>query len=552
IVTAHLPGAPTQAAPDWNPQLNSGSEPGDPHTGYGAPPHTGGAAQHPAPPGQYGPANHTGTPPAGAQPPATPAPSAPAPHILRRDDYTWRPDGYLTSHTTTHPGTTPDHRQYTLDPIGRITQITRNGALAEHYTYDKLSNITSGGVITPDATTPAPGHPTAPGQPGAHQRYPSPPGTPPNPAAPQQHSPAHTRREYHNNLLIRDGRHHYHYDPAGRLIRKTTTRISRKPDVWHYRYNAFDQLTDVYTPDGQWWHYTYDALGRRTTKQHLTDDGVPRQRTGFAWDGSCIAEQASLDGTTRWSFLPGTYTPLTQTTTFHKSESLQFGVLISDVVGTPRQIVEPRAAKSFGIARIDLWGRVSWQGAGHTTLRFPGQQYDAESGLHYNVNRTYDPATGGYLTTDPLGLAPASNPRSYPHNPLVWNDPLGLTPDCGEVFYRTMSEEHYQELLRTGRLQATGETFISPTQAFSESYEGRLVRFVVESGTQEALADIGVRDASRRVREIYPDMPEVFKGWADVAAHFKGEGDNINIGLGRGAALEIFNNSIVRFSEVAR
>ncbi|WP_280468896.1 hypothetical protein [Nocardia cyriacigeorgica] len=181
--------------------------------------------------------------------------------LLRRDDYTWRPDGYLTSHTTTHPNATPDHREYTLDPIGRITAITRNGSLAEQYTYGRLSNITSGGVVTPGATRPGPaGQPTAPAHPYPDQGFPTPPGIPPNPAAPRQHSPANTRREYRNNLLIRDGRHQYHYDPAGRLIRKTTTRLSHKADVWHYRYNAFDQLTDVYTPDRQWWRYTYDAL----------------------------------------------------------------------------------------------------------------------------------------------------------------------------------------------------------------------------------------------------------------------------------------------------
>ena len=50
----------------------------------------------------------------------------------------------------------------------------------------------------------------------------------------------------------------------------------------------------------------------------------------------------------------------------------------------------------------------------------------------------------------------------------------------GEVFYRTMSKEHYDELLRTNKMRATGETTTSPNMAFSEGYEGILVQFKVK------------------------------------------------------------------------
>uniref|UniRef100_UPI00137EDBC3 RHS repeat-associated core domain-containing protein n=1 Tax=unclassified Streptomyces TaxID=2593676 RepID=UPI00137EDBC3 len=59
---------------------------------------------------------------------------------------------------------------------------------------------------------------------------------------------------------------------------------------------------------------------------------------------------------------------------------------------------------------------------------FPGQYYDPESGLHYNVFRHYDPETGRYASPDPLGLAPAPNPVTYVDNPHQWTDPLGLSP----------------------------------------------------------------------------------------------------------------------------
>lgn len=45
-------------------------------------------------------------------------------------------------------------------------------------------------------------------------------------------------------------------------------------------------------------------------------------------------------------------------------------------------------------------------GLGNVTfnLRFPGQYYDAETNLHYNYFRDYDPATGRYIESDPLGF----------------------------------------------------------------------------------------------------------------------------------------------------
>jgi RHS repeat-associated protein len=61
-------------------------------------------------------------------------------------------------------------------------------------------------------------------------------------------------------------------------------------------------------------------------------------------------------------------------------------------------------------------------------LRFPGQYYDAESGLHYNWNRYYDPRIGRYVTSDPIGLASEQyNTYLYAKaNPLYWTDILGL------------------------------------------------------------------------------------------------------------------------------
>jgi RHS repeat-associated protein len=60
------------------------------------------------------------------------------------------------------------------------------------------------------------------------------------------------------------------------------------------------------------------------------------------------------------------------------------------------------------------------------SLRFPGQYFDAESELHYNCFRYYDPYTTRYISPDPLGLAAGPDHYAYVVNPLVWSDPLGL------------------------------------------------------------------------------------------------------------------------------
>ncbi|EGZ3996170.1 RHS repeat protein, partial [Salmonella enterica subsp. enterica serovar Wichita] len=97
--------------------------------------------------------------------------------------------------------------------------------------------------------------------------------------------------------------------------------------------------------------------------------------------------------------------------------------------------------RGLPLALIDVKGRIAWRAECdewgnmlrednpdnlQQLIRLPGQQYDEESGLHYNRHRYYDPGQGRYITQDPTGLAGGLNPYVYALNPVSWTDPLGL------------------------------------------------------------------------------------------------------------------------------
>jgi hypothetical protein len=137
------------------------------------------------------------------------------------------------------------------------------------------------------------------------------------------------------------------------------------------------------------------------------------------------------------------------------------------------------------------------------------------------------------------------------HNKAMQIAPIKRAP-ADETFYRTMTQAHYEQLLKTGKLPATAETFISPSKAFAANYNGVLVEFRLRPGVSRALQEVGVRDTSVLARRLFGDLPTVQKGWTSGNAFFKAEGTQINIGLGRGTALDIFNQHILEFAPVPK
>jgi len=71
-------------------------------------------------------------------------------------------------------------------------------------------------------------------------------------------------------------------------------------------------------------------------------------------------------------------------------------------------------------------------GAFTYNLRFPGQYFDVESNLNYNYLRDFDPATGRYVESDPIGQNAGVNTYAYVNaDPLTLADPLGMAASSG-------------------------------------------------------------------------------------------------------------------------
>lgn len=91
--------------------------------------------------------------------------------------------------------------------------------------------------------------------------------------------------------------------------------------------------------------------------------------------------------------------------------------------------LEPTTAQTGWIReRLGTAGQISNTTAVSFNLRYPGQQFDSETGLFYNHHRTYDPyLTVGYTEADPLGLAAGWNRFGmWGGNALGFADPSGL------------------------------------------------------------------------------------------------------------------------------
>jgi RHS repeat-associated protein len=183
--------------------------------------------------------------------------------------------------------------------------------------------------------------------------------------------------------------------------------------------------------------YAYDAQGRRFYRSAWTGSvSNPRIVTLFAYDqDNHLIGEYQADGTpiTEYVWLGDTPVAVIKSDAAAPG-GIQTYAIHADHLDTPRVI-------------LDAQGQVRWRWMGEPfgasvaeeqptanlpalqqSLRFPGQQYEPYGGRHYNHFRDYDPTTGRYVQSDPIGLAGGLNTYAYVGgNPLSNIDPAGLS-----------------------------------------------------------------------------------------------------------------------------
>ena len=380
--------------------------------------------------------------------------SATATSSLLSPAYAWNAASQIPS-LTDDLGVT----SYSYDKIYRLT-----GAAApttapypdQTFAYDAAGNRSS--VVatsqTPPATTPQPPPTPAPtpapaggagsagsaaapaaGADAEEDASADPPAAPSTPApttppAPTPAAPAATTTAYTANNLnqyTRVGTATYTYDKNGNLTSDGTNT---------YGWDAENRLTSATIPGAAGAaatiaSYSYDEYHRRVKKT------VGTTTTYFLWSGDTLLAEYSGSGTLqrRYLYAEG-FAPIQ----VHDTTGTATAVydVHTDHLDTPRLLTN-----STGAAVWTSHHRAF--GKSHTTtdpdgdsthvafpIRFPGQYADDETGLHYNRYRYYDPATGRYLSVDPLGQIDHTNLYQYALNsPILSTDPLGLnSPDA--------------------------------------------------------------------------------------------------------------------------
>lgn len=225
--------------------------------------------------------------------------------------------------------------------------------------------------------------------------------------------------EVKQDRLLRYHDKQYQYDDSGNQIHAASGPASQQRE-----FNGLNQLTSV-SCNGAISRYEYDAFGRRSAK---ISDG---ERTEYFWDGDKLIGESRAGEYSWYIYEPGSNKPLL----LLKNGAVYYYQL--DQLGTPlsltdsnNDIVWQASYSVFGKALVT-------RNEIDNPLRFQGQYFDSESGLHYNHFRYYDPETGRFISQDPIGLLGGINHYQYAPNHVNWVDPLGLSCKEAKPLYKT-------------------------------------------------------------------------------------------------------------------
>lgn len=290
--------------------------------------------------------------------------------------------------------------RYSYDGAHRLEQVTRPDGGVDRYGYDAADNLLfmpglREGFVTDPKLAPA-----------AHAGDREPVALLPG------------------NRLHRANGELFQYDERDHVVSRE--RLGR---VTYYLRDSLDQLKGIDAPESRW-RAKYDALGRRTEKL------VDGQRWTYYWDTDRLAAEVFPDGAVRVYVYPDPRAvvpmlfvdyasiesdPRSGKRYYVTTNHLGAVELVHDDEGTTvwRAQLDP-----YGVANVEVGGEF------YQPLRFPGHFHDAETGLHYNRFRYYDPRLGRYLESDPIGLEGGLNLYAYTSNPLREVDLRGLKGKC--------------------------------------------------------------------------------------------------------------------------
>ena len=165
--------------------------------------------------------------------------------------------------------------------------------------------------------------------------------------------------------------------------------------------------------------YKYNTFGERIKKTAYSNN--QKTVTYYFYDGHTLTAEANEQGdiTNQYVYL--------NTQPIAKLEKKTIYAIHSDHLGTPR-LATNGDKQTVWKANYSPFGKATLETNNITlNLRFAGQYEDQETGTHYNYLRDYDPETGRYVTSDPIGLKGGVNTYAYVGgDPLRHIDPLGL------------------------------------------------------------------------------------------------------------------------------
>jgi RHS repeat-associated protein len=228
-----------------------------------------------------------------------------------------------------------------------------------------------------------------------------------------------------DNRLKRWRNQEYAYDAWGNLIEKRSGMGTLQTFVYDCENRLVRAETLVNGKLESTGAYRYDSLGRRVGKQSVVN-GVTEQKH-FLWQGLRMLREERPGQSSLYLYEPGSYAPLARVDQA-EGEEQQLYYFHTDQIGTPLEMTD-REGQIVWQATYKAWGAVERLAVNDVeqNLRFQGQYFDDETGLHYNTFRYYDPEVGRFVTQDPIGLDGGSNLYRYVLNPTGWIDPLGWT-----------------------------------------------------------------------------------------------------------------------------